>query len=59
MNRNILLGVRTTTDFVNHLDSLCDRFGHSRSTVVRYALRKFVNESKDLNIFNKIRSELI
>jgi len=59
MNRNILLGVRTTTNFVNQLDSLCDRFGHSRSTVIRYALRKLVNESRDLTIFNKIRNELI
>lgn len=59
MNRNIFLGVRTTSDLANQFDSLCDKFGYSRSTVIRFALRKFINDNNDKSIFNKIRNELI
>jgi len=49
-----LIGVRANEEFIYALDSLCDRLGQKRSTVVRYALRKFISEhidnSANLNI---------
>ena len=42
--RNQILGVRTTNDFINKFDGLCDRLGYNRSEVIRYCLKKFFNE---------------
>lgn len=42
--RNQMLGVRTTTDFVGRFDALCERLGYNRSEVIRYCLKKFFNE---------------
>jgi len=43
-NRNQIFAVRTTTDFVQKFDALCDRLGYNRSEVARYCLKKFFNE---------------
>ena len=43
-SRNQILGVRATNQFVNKFDELCDRLGHNRSEVIRYCLKRFLNE---------------
>lgn len=43
-SRNQILGVRTTNDFINKFDDLCDRLGYNRSEVIRYVLKRFFNE---------------
>ena len=42
--RNQILAVRATEDFVVKFDQLCDRLGYNRSAVVRYCLKRFLNE---------------
>lgn len=42
--RNQILGIRATESFVNKFDELCVRLGHNRSEVVRYCLKRFLNE---------------
>lgn len=44
INRNEIIGIRTTKDFIKTFDNLCERLGYRRSTVVRYALRLFIND---------------
>jgi len=57
--RNQVLGVRTTNQFVTKFDELCDRLGHNRSEVVRYCLKKFLNEHwNNSENFKRARSEL-
>ena len=58
-NRNQILGVRATNQFVNKFDELCDRLGHNRSEVSRYCLKRFLNEHwNNSDNFRKARSEL-
>ncbi len=57
--RNQNLGVRTTQDFVTKFDNLCDRLGHNRSEVVRYCLKKFLNEHwNNPENFTRVRKEM-
>jgi metal-responsive CopG/Arc/MetJ family transcriptional regulator len=59
LNRNQILGVRATDDFVRKFDELCDRLGHNRSEVIRYCLKRFLNEHwNNSDNFRKARSEL-
>jgi hypothetical protein len=44
LNRNQIIGIRTTDDFVRKFDALCDRLGFNRSEVIRYCLKRFHNE---------------
>jgi metal-responsive CopG/Arc/MetJ family transcriptional regulator len=44
LNRNQIIGIRTTDDFVRKFDELCDRLGFNRSEVIRYCLKRFHNE---------------
>ena len=44
LNRNQILGVRATEDFIKKFDALCERLGHNRSEVIRYCLKRFHNE---------------
>ncbi len=44
LGRNYILGVRTTNQFVSKFDELCDRLGHNRSEVIRYCLKRFLND---------------
>jgi metal-responsive CopG/Arc/MetJ family transcriptional regulator len=53
------LGFRTTRDFVKKFDNLCDRLGHNRSEVVRYCLKKFLNENwNNPENFSRVRKEM-
>jgi metal-responsive CopG/Arc/MetJ family transcriptional regulator len=57
--RNQILGIRTTNDFIKKFDSLCDRLGHNRSEIIRYALKRFYNEHfNNPDGFSKIRKDL-
>jgi len=59
LNRNQILGVRATDDFVRKFDELCDRLGHNRSEVIRYCLKRFHNEhfNNPAN-FKRVREEM-
>ena len=59
MIRNQLLGIRTTNDFVNKFDGLCERLGSNRSEIIRYALNKFFNDNfNNPTNFNKVKEDL-
>jgi metal-responsive CopG/Arc/MetJ family transcriptional regulator len=59
LSRNQILGIRTTNDFINKFDGLCDRLGYNRSEVVRYCLKKFFNEHyNNSENFQKARKEM-
>jgi len=55
-----LIGVRTSEEFLSSLDKICAELGQQRSTVVRYALRKFISEHLNDNAKLKLTyAELI
>ena len=57
--RNQIFAFRTTKDFTNKFDELCEHLGYCRSEVVRYALKQFL--SSNLNYpdrLNKTREEM-
>lgn len=57
--RNQIFAVRTTKDFVKQFDGLCERLGHNRSEVVRYALKQFFNSHfNNPELFRKVRQDL-
>jgi metal-responsive CopG/Arc/MetJ family transcriptional regulator len=57
--RNQMLGIRATTDFVKKFDHLCDRLGYNRSEIIRYALKRFHNEHfNNPENFKRVRSEM-
>ena len=59
VGRNQILGIRTTSDFINKFDGLCDRLGYNRSEVIRYCLKKFFNEHfNNSENFQKARKEM-
>jgi len=59
LTRNQILGVRTTNDFINKFDDLCDRLGYNRSEVIRYVLKRFFNEHfNNPQNFQKVRKEM-
>jgi metal-responsive CopG/Arc/MetJ family transcriptional regulator len=47
-----LIGVRVNKEFIGDLDLICNKLGQKRSTVVRYALRKFIfdHSKSDANL---------
>jgi hypothetical protein len=58
-NRDQIFAVRTTTDFIQKFDALCDRLGCNRSEVARYCLKKFFNEHfNNPESFKRVRNEL-
>jgi metal-responsive CopG/Arc/MetJ family transcriptional regulator len=58
-NRNQMLGIRTTKDFVNKFDGLCDRLGYNRSEIIRYVLKRFYNEHfNNPENFTRVRKEM-
>ena len=58
-NRNQIFAVRTTIEFVQKFDALCDRLGYNRSEVARYCLKKFFNEHfNNSENFHRARKEL-
>ena len=57
--RDKIFAVRTTEDFVVKFDQLCDRLGYNRSAVVRYCLKRFLNEHwNNPENFGKVRKEM-
>ena len=57
--RNQILGVRSTNDFVKKFDELCERLGHNRSEVIRYCLKRFLNDHwNNSENFRRARSDL-
>jgi metal-responsive CopG/Arc/MetJ family transcriptional regulator len=59
VSRNQFLGIRTTNDFVNKFDGLCDRLGYNRSEVIRYCLKRFFNEHyNNPENFKRARAEM-
>ena len=59
VGRNQMLGIRTTNEFINKFDGLCERLGYNRSEVIRYCLKKFFNEHfNNSENFQKAREEM-
>ena len=59
VGRNQILGIRTTADFINKFDALCERLGHNRSEVIRYCLKRFHNEHfNNPENFRRARAEM-
>jgi metal-responsive CopG/Arc/MetJ family transcriptional regulator len=57
--RNQILGIRATEGFVKKFDELCVRLGHNRSEVVRYCLKRFLNETwNSSENFQRARKEM-
>ena len=57
--RNQILGIRATESFVKKFDELCERLGHNRSEVIRYTLKRFLNEHwNNSENFQQARKEL-
>jgi metal-responsive CopG/Arc/MetJ family transcriptional regulator len=57
--RNQILGIRATEAFVKKFDELCDRLGYNRSEVIRYSLKRFLNEHwNNSENFQRARKEL-
>jgi predicted transcriptional regulator len=58
-NKNQFLTFRSTSDFCRKFDELCERLGYRRSTVVRYCLKRFLNETwNNSDNFKRVRAEL-
>ena len=59
VGRNQILGIRTTNDFITKFDGLCDRLGYNRSEVIRYCLKKFLNEHhNNSENFQRVRKDM-
>lgn len=57
--RNQIVGFRATKDFTKKFDALCDRLGHNRSSVVRYALNSFIRSNwNNTENFTRVREEM-
>ena len=57
--RNYVLGVRASDEFIDKFDELCLRLGYNRSEVVRYCLKRFLNENfNNPEHFQKTQLEL-
>ena len=44
VSRNQIVGIRSSSDFLNKFDELCGRLGYNRSEVIRYCLKRFLND---------------
>lgn len=59
MDRNQTVGFRATRDFTKKFDELCNRLGHDRSSVVRYALNNFIRANwNNVENFKRVREEM-
>ena len=57
--RNQILGIQSTKDFISKFDELCDRLGYNRSEVIRYCLKRFLNENwNSSENFQRVRKEM-
>lgn len=58
-DRNQILGIRTSNDFVSKFDSLCERLGYNRSEIIRYVLKRFYNDHfNNPENFQRVRKEM-
>jgi len=58
-NRNQIIGVRATRDFVRSFDELSERLGKSRSEVIRYCLKRFHTEHfNNPDNFNRVKADM-
>jgi metal-responsive CopG/Arc/MetJ family transcriptional regulator len=59
ISRKQIMGVRASDEFLNKFDQLCDRLGHNRSEVIRYCLKRFLNEHwNNSENFQRVRKEM-
>jgi metal-responsive CopG/Arc/MetJ family transcriptional regulator len=59
VNRNQIVGIRITNDFIKKFDELCERLGYNRSEVIRYCLKQFYNTHfNNPEAFQKVRKEM-
>lgn len=59
VSRNQIVGIRSSRDFLNKFDELCIRLGYNRSEVIRYCLKRFLNEHwNNSENFQKARKEM-
>lgn len=59
IQRNQFLGVRANEEFVSKFDGLCVRLGFNRSEVIRYCLKRFLNEHyNNPEAFTRVRKEM-
>jgi metal-responsive CopG/Arc/MetJ family transcriptional regulator len=59
VSRNQIVGIRSSRDFLNRFDELCIRLGYNRSEVIRYCLKRFLNEHwNNSENFQKARKEM-
>ena len=56
--RNQVLGFRSTTSFISRVDELCLKLDSNRSSVVRYALNRFLEANKNPETFNLCKKDL-
>lgn len=54
-----MVGVRSNSEFLIKFDQLCERLGYNRSEVIRYCLKRFLNENwNNSENFQKVRKEM-
>jgi metal-responsive CopG/Arc/MetJ family transcriptional regulator len=59
VSRNQIVGIRSSSDFLNKFDELCGRLGYNRSEVIRYCLKRFLNEHwNNPENFQKVRKDM-
>lgn len=57
--RDQILGIRASAEFVQKFDTLCSRLGFNRSEVIRYCLKRFFNEHyNNSENFQRARKEM-
>jgi len=59
VSRNQIVGIRSSRDFLSKFDELCIRLGYNRSEVIRYCLKRFLNDhwNNPAN-FQKVKKEM-
>jgi metal-responsive CopG/Arc/MetJ family transcriptional regulator len=59
VSRKQIVGIRSSSDFLNKFDELCGRLGYNRSEVIRYCLKRFLNEHwNNPENFQKVRKDM-
>jgi metal-responsive CopG/Arc/MetJ family transcriptional regulator len=59
VSRNQIVGIRSSSDFLNKFDELCGRLGYNRSEVIRYCLKRFLNDHwNNPENFQKVRKDM-
>lgn len=54
-----IVGFRATSEFARKFDDLCNQIGQNRSSVVRYALSRFMQANQnDFDNLTKVRAEM-